>query len=247
MRRIMAVICVMASVGLTLANTSCSSDDRDATRSSIQGSPTSDSGELDRLQRMVLSEKDFPEGSQYQVSANASDYGAQIAAALRTTTYEPAACKEPRKEEAQLNTQLQRAGSAALTETGQQYLTAVTSRGAEPISLVKQMFFGECADLTMERSINGNVVTITRQRGSEVQQPAEINADEFLVYLLTNDVQSTLPGDTSPVLHQYRLTGQAWVGELMVTLEQAVSDKAYLDIPQFTALFRTAIDKARMG
>lgn len=243
MRRLTAVICVILSAGIAL--TACSSDDPEATQSSIPGSPSTDHAELGSLQRMLLTESDFPAGSRYQVSANAGDYGSQLAAALKTTSFDPPACKEPREEQARFNAKLERAGAVAVTDTGQQYQTAVTSEGAEPISLAKRMFFGDCADVTRERSINGQVVTITRQRGSDVEQPPGIRADESFVYLLTNDVQSTLPGDTSPVSHEYRLTGNARVGGISVWIEQAVSDRDKLDIPQFMALFKAAIEKIR--
>lgn len=243
MRRAMLTTSALVTVGLMLASASCTGDES-PTQQSSSTQPSHDSEDLNQLRPMLLTESDFPAGSQFQMSPDATTYGADVAAALKTTTFDPSACKEPREEQAKINAHLTRVGAGAMTPDGQRYQVSVTSEGNEPISLIKRMFFGDCADFTMERSINGRVVTVTRQRGGQVEQPTGLPADESFVYTLTNDVQSKLPGDTSPESHEYRLIGRAGVGDVNVWVEQTVSDRNLLDSEQFESIYRTAIDKA---
>lgn len=232
--RLICLVGVMTAVAVTAA-AGCSSDG---------GSTASEDG---GLAGMILAESDFPAGSQYFPVPDPQAYGKALDESIRSTTFNPDECREPRVEQARIENTTNRAAANARTENGTVYVTVATKGESESPDLIDRMFFGPCSRIVTDRTINGLHVDTTILESSKLEVPSGLPVDDSIVYQHRVEVHTRLPGDTSPPTTSFRVVGFAWSGEYTVQLEQAVAEQTVESRSEFDALFRAAVERATSG
>ncbi len=223
---------IAAVIGVVLLASGCS-----------DAGGATDAAEPANLQALVLAESDFPAGSQYYPVPDTKSYGQQLADAIANTTFGQAECKQPREQQARIQSTASQAAVNAQTPTGNIYVAAVANGESETPDLVDRMLSGPCAIVTTERTVDGVAVDSTVTDTTRIEAPSDLRADESIVYRQRVEVRSRLDGETASPAVSFRLVGYAWVGPYRVMIEQTSMESNAQAREEFDALFRTAVAK----
>ena len=235
--------CVLILAAVTFVS-SCSQSNEDT-------APPSASAAKTDLSQFLLQQSQLPKQAEASEVRDESNMGQALLQSIKTSLYAPSECRQGRLDQAYAEQNMTRYGiSFTTTSTGGSplsYLNLAT-QGGETVDIVRKSFLGKCSSATLTRSDSGRPIDTTTLTSQELllekSQSAALKKFKSVLFEQKSEVESNLPGDTSPTRVTARIVGYVQTPRVMVSLQQTAASPQELDKEQFETLLNLAVQRA---